>query len=294
MKKLLLTLGFSAALLSVQACDICGCGVGNYNPYLFPHLSKSYLSMSYIHRYYRTHSESGISGNEYYNSLLLTAQFSIGKKFQVLGVLPYQVNQLVIDNETKKQSGAGDVSFLVNYRLLDKMSTGKRQSLLIGAGVKLPTGKYTTAKTEEIDDQNFQLGTGSIDYILSASYRITLAKWAFSAATSYKYNTQNKDDFRFGDVLTSGATAVYRIDRNKFSIAPYAQLTSEIQMKDAAAHVIQDHSGGNAFYTGAGIDVNTKKAAMGINYQLPVSQNMAEGQITVRPKLSAHLSFVLN
>jgi len=281
-------------MLSVNACDICGCGVGNYNPYLFPHLSKSFISLSYMHRYYRTHSETGINGNEYYNSFLLTAQFSIGKKFQVMAMLPFQVNQLVNDHETQNRAGAGDMSFLINYRLFDKMSTGKRQTIMIGAGLKVPSGKYTTAKTEEIDDQNFQLGTGSLDYIVSASYRISLAKWAFSAATSYKYNTQNKDDFRFGDVLTSGATAVYRIDGNKISVAPYAQLISEIQMKDAAAHVIQEHSGGHAFYTGAGIDVNTRKAAIGINYQLPVSQHMAEGQINVRPRISAHISFVLN
>jgi len=246
-----------------------------------------------MHRYYRTHSDAGISGKEYYNSYLLTAQYSIGKNFLVTGMLPYQSNNLVNDQGSRNLSGMGDAGFLLNYRLLNRVTKGISQTLVIGAGLKLPTGKYTPAKTEEIDDQNFQLGTGSVDYILNASYNISLKKWAFIAATSYKYNSCNSDGFRFGDVFSTGATAVYRIDRNKISISPYAQVIGEIQMKDAASHVIQDHSGGHTFYTGAGIDVNTRKIAMGINYQLPAVQNMAEGQIAVHPRISAHISFVL-
>jgi hypothetical protein len=39
--------------------------------------------------------------------------------------------------------------------------------------------------------------------------------------------------------------------------------------------------------------MNTRKLAFGVNYQWAAAQHLAEGHITVKPKVSAHLSFVL-
>jgi len=246
-----------------------------------------------MHRWYQTHTDAGITGNEYYRALLIAGQFSVNKKMQLTAMVPYQVNQLINTNETKTLSGFGDMNVQVNYKLWDKLTKLNRQTIIIGGGIKLPTGIYTAAKTEDIDDQNFQLGTGSIDYMLNASYCLSCRKWVLSAAASYKYNTQNKDDYRYGDVITTGVTAVYRVDLDGFSIAPYAQVIQETQMKDASHQILQYHSGGNVLYTGAGFDVNTKKITVGCNYQYSPSQNLADGQINVKPRITTHISFTL-
>jgi hypothetical protein len=294
MKKILLLcliiLGIQSGL---RACDICGGGISNYNPFLFPHLSRTYLSLSYAHRHYQRQSESGIMESEQFHSFLLAGQYSIGKHFQVIAMVPFQNNTLVEENVTKHISGPGDIDLLVNYKLWDKISSNNRQTILIGGGIKLPTGKYTAGKAQSMEEASAQAGTGSLDYLLNASYRISFSKWVFSAAASYKYNTQNKDGYRFGDVITSGATIVYRQDLKGFSIAPYTQFILEKQMKDAGQHIIQDHSGGHAFYTGAGLDINTKKIAVGFNYQFAASQNLAQGEISVKPRITAHISFLL-
>jgi hypothetical protein len=293
MKKVIVTLcllWISGSQL--KACDICGCGVSNYNPFLFPHLSRNYLSLSYLHRLYHTHSDAG-TGTEQYSSFLLSGQYNPTKKLQLVTFLPYQVNQLENGNGKTRVNGIGDITFLANYKLWDKLKKGSRQAFTAGIGIKIPTGKYVTAKTEEIDDHNFQLGTGSVDYLANISYRMSLRNWVFSTIASYKYNTQNKDDYRYGDVFTAGMTAVYHKDWNNFSVAPYVQLINEQQMKDASAHILQDHSGGNVLYTGGGIDVNTRKVTIGANYQFAANQNLAGGQIDVKPRLSVHLSFTL-
>lgn len=278
--------------MSVHACDICGLGTSNYNPFLFPHLSKNYINLTYLRQIYHVHTDEGIT-REYFNTLLAGAQFSITDKLQLGAMVPYEINTqngLPGNNSVK---GVGDISLLASYSLWTHKGRSNTQALVIGAGVKLPSGKYEAEKAASIEDQNFQLGTGSTDYLLNAAYRLSYRKWIFSAVSSYKYNTENKENFRYGDVLTTGITAVYRKELKNFSLAPYVQLINEKQYDNADDHVLQSHTGGNALYAGAGIDLNTKKFAVGINYQATASQNLYEGEINAKPRLSAHLSIIL-
>ena len=291
---------FSLVLLVVlliprdsKACDICGCGVSNYNPFLFPHLTRSYVSVSYIHRSYVTYSDGIRAGKENYNTVLLSGQYSISKKLRLLATIPYQLNRLSNENGRTNRNGVGDVSVLANYQMLDKSTGPFRHSVTVGAGIKLPTGKHIVPKTETLDDQNFQLGTGSVDNLLNAAYRITYKNWMVAAATSYKYNTANKSGYRYGDILTNGISVIYRIDKSKYSFAPYLQVINETQMKDAKEHALQPASGGNVVYTGAGVDMTTRKFTTGINFQNAPVQDLAQGQIGVKPRLTVHLAFNL-
>ncbi|HUQ97313.1 MAG TPA: transporter [Chitinophagaceae bacterium] len=274
------------------ACDICGYGVANYNPFLFPQLSSSYLSIAYQHRLYLMHADDGATSHQYYNSVSVTAQYGVSKKLQLIAILPYQFNNAT-GATMQNRNGSGDATVLANYKLWNKPFGTVKHTVMARVGVKLPTGTYEETKTGAIDDQNFQLGTGSIDYLANASYRVGIRKWIFNAVATYKYNSTNKDAYRYGDMITTGATAIYRKDWDGFSVAPYVQLVHEQQLKDADHHVLQSHSGGQVLYTGGGVDVNTRKIALGVNYQWAPAQNLAEGHITVKPKLSAHLSFML-
>ncbi len=293
MKKILAVAAiFLGSMIQTRACDICGCGVSNYNPYLFPHLSKAYVGLSYYYRQYHTTAADGSINKEFYNSLLLTGQFTIGKRLQLVGMVPYQFNHLSAINGTKHLNGVGDITLVANYQVWERKSKGQRHTLTGGLGVKLPTGKYTPVTITEKEQQNFQIGTGSVDYLLNAAYRFSVKNWVFAGTSNYKYNTANSDDFRYGDVWTNGVTAIYRNDFENISLLPYLSFTGEHYMKDANKHILQDHSGGNVFLAGAGLDVNTRKIAVGMNCQVPVSQNISKGEILAKPRISAHFSFI--
>jgi hypothetical protein len=293
MRKLTITLLFITAFSAAKACDICGGGLGNYNPLLFPHLSKNYLSLCWMHRQYITYADDGSRGYESYNAALLTAQYSPLKRLQLALMAPWQLNKMQTLDGQKRISNIGDITFLANYRLVDKRNTKLRHTIVTGAGIKLPTGKYTSMKGEDVEGQNFQAGTGSVDYLLNASYHLGWRQWTFSIASSYKYNTQNKDEYRYGDVFVNGFTAVYQKEFKKFSLSPYVQLINEKQMKDADANVLQHHSGGQALYAGGGLDITKNKISGGFNYQFVAKQQLAEGNIIAKPRFSAHLLITL-
>jgi hypothetical protein len=274
-----------------RACDICGCGVSNYNPYLFPHLSKNYLGLGFLHRYYQTRSDEGAWSSERYNTALFTAQVGIGKRLQLQAVLPWQINDLQNESGSRHMQGMGDMIVVAQFRAWDHLTKKFRQTIVVGGGLKLPTGRYLAAGTDKPEDQNFQLGSGSTDFLLNGAYRLSFRQWVFGAGASYKYNTANGDEFRYGDSWNASFLAVYRKDWDKFSLAPYIQLMHETQYRDASDHELQKISGGTVFYAGGGLDLNTKRLTIGVSYRFAADQNLAAGEIHVGPQSSAHAAF---
>ena len=293
MKKIFIAIVLSVVLFSsANACDICGGGTGTYNPFLFPHLSKNYIGLNFLNRSFHTHYDDGSVTTTHYSTFLILGQYSVSSKLKLVAFVPYSTNKMERDNMLIKSSGTGDVTLLVNYNLWDKAGESISQSLIIGGGAKLHTGTYTQPKTEDVNDRNFQLGTGSIDYILNGSYRMGYGNWVVNAIGSYKYNTANKEHYRFGDILTAGGTVAYQKTCNKISIAPYVQVVHESQMKDADKHVLQDDSGGSILYAGAGMDVTVSKITIGANYQF-AANNISKGELNANPRFSSRISFAL-
>lgn len=293
-KHFLLLFIFSSFFASIaSACDICGGGVSNYNPYLFPHLNRAYLGISYTHRNYQTLNANKSWNHEQYGAFLLSGQFSPAYRVQLAAIIPYQFNTLTNDDGSQALNGFGDATFLVNYNIWEREIKKNTHSLTIGGGLKFPSGKYRSVSQMETEEQNFQLGTGSIDYILQGTYRTSFRKWVLSATGSYKYNNQNRDGYRFGDVLTTGLTAVYKKELTNFSLLPYIIVLNEYYYNDADHHVLQSRSGGNVFSTGGGLDLSTEKISVGANFQVSPVQSLAEGDIKAKQRLALRVSFVL-
>ena len=293
MKKIFIATLLSGFLFySANACDICGGGTGNYNPFLFPNLSKTYVGLNFLNRSFHTHNDDGSVTRTHYNSFLISGQYSVNPKLQILAFVPYNYNKLERSNEINKSNGIGDVTLLANYKLWEAMGTQVNHSVMVGGGVKLATGTYTKPKTEDINERNFQLGSGSTDYILNGNYRLAYRQWILNAIGSYKYNTANKEGYRFGDVLTVGGTLAYRKNYERISVAPYIQVINENQMKDADKHVLQEHSGGSFLYTGAGLDVSASRITVGVNYQF-AAKNISEGELNASPRFTTRISFTL-
>src|SRR6185369_17278447 len=114
----------------------------------------------------------------------------------------------VSDDGTLKTDGLGDLMMLVNYQLFNIKSISKddkttwMHQVYLGGGVKFPTGENKVNVNDpefNIGDFNSQAGTGSVDYIVNATYNLLWNNSGLVTNVAYRINTANKQDFRFGN-----------------------------------------------------------------------------------------------
>ena len=288
-------------MVNANACDICGCGVGNFNPYLFPHLANNWFSVSWQHRFYRTHFlENGemMNNSEYYNSFSIAGQYSPVKGLQLMAVVPFAVNAQYGLEGSKHLSKIGDVFLMANYKVLSmRSSNGMKHDLLLGAGIKFATGDHGFNENDEgnVANSNFQAGTGSTDYLVSAYYSLKVRQFAFSSGINYKFNGTNKEGYSFGNRLQSLTQVKYIKAFSHFSVVPSVGIQTEKMNEDKRSGIkVEDqHTGGFNTQALLGLDINQRKWAVGFNYSTSLQQNLASRAINARGGFNVHISYSL-
>jgi hypothetical protein len=103
--------------------------------------------------------------------------------------------------------------------------------LWIGGGLKLPTGKFEIEKDDPdvASMANMQLGSGSTDFLLSATYNVQVNKLGVNTAATYKISTANNDEYRFGDKFSASSFVYYPIAVSKAIISPILDSCMSIQ-----------------------------------------------------------------
>lgn len=284
---------------SASACEICGCGTGNYYLGLVPGFHHHFFGLRYQFRNFKTIMSDDPSqfSKDYYKSVELWGGINLSKKLQLLGIIPVNFIHQISDDGIVNRSGLGDVAVLLNYKLFDKTSTGGRRSvnqqLWIGTGIKLPTGKFNidVADPMIISLANTQTGTASTDFMLNAMYNITVNKFGINTNVSYKINTTNKDKYSFGNKLSIGLIASYTLPKKGINFIPNAGVSYEHTATNSLRSQKIALTGGYLSLATAGVEFGFKKFTAGANIQLPITQNFADGQTEAKTKGMAHITF---
>ncbi len=289
----------------VFACDICGCGVGSNYIGILPEFSKTVLGLRYRYNSLRTHISGGtvtyLTTDEMYRTTELWSGFHISKKIRIIATIPYHFNERVNQGKTLSKNGLGDLSLNGFYQLLNQRKTVWNhtllvQSLWLGGGIKLPTGKYDPVDKAPLADNTnlFQLGTGSIDFSAHLMYDIRLQDAGLNTILSYKMNTANNHQYRYGNKLAATIQGYYKFRLLKtVTIAPNAGIQYETAQKDVDGKYSVDVSGGNVLNGTLGAEISIQKISVGFNWQSPVSQNLAGGFVKANSRMMAHISFIM-
>lgn len=307
MKKYILIIFISAAMpLFTQACDICGCGIGNSYIGILPEFRKHIFGLRYRYNSMLTHV--GVDGNftylttkEAYNTVEAWSGWNITNTFRIMVSVPYSFNEKTNQGNTNNKNGIGDITLSGYYQLLNNRHTVLNskllvQSLWVGGGVKLATGKYNPLdKSIGSSDANlFQLGTGSYDFNISAMYDIRLQDMGINLSSNYKITTANKYKYQYGIKFSINTQAYYKFRiKNKFTIAPNAGVQYETAKHDLDSGFDVTVSGGNLLLGTAGIETTFGKCAIGANFQTPLSQNLANGIVKAQDRVMLHVAFAL-
>jgi len=125
-------------------------------------------------------------------------------------------------------------------------------------------------------------------------YDLRIQDFGINTTASYKINTVNKDEYQYGNKLSSTLQAYYKVRvKKKFTIAPNAGLAYETAAKDHDRKLEVDVSGGNILLAIAGAEFTTGKIAIGGNFQSPLSQHLAKGSVKANDRMMMHISFML-
>ncbi|NIJ55363.1 transporter [Dyadobacter arcticus] len=291
---------FLALTPKTQACDICGCANSGSYFGLLPQSNKSLFGVRYQRLDFVTHSSSTVlRTEEHFNVSELYARFFPIKRVQVMAFLPYRVDRQVTSADVKKQHGFGDATILANYNVLNTLMDTKSESafthtLMIGGGVKLPTGKFKFDEnnTLQVANANFQLGTGSVDAIVNVFYTINKDQWGLATNVSRKFNTTNSQDYRFGN-QSFGSVDLYRsFTIGNISLTPSVGIYGEKSQHGIQKGEILKETGGTILNGAAGITLFANRWTLGVNAQKPLAQKSASGHVIAKERVLVQLGWL--
>jgi hypothetical protein len=304
MKKLIIaSLLLLFTIDAAKACDICGCGVGSYYLGILPEYNKRFIGLRYQHKNLTTHlgpygERTPITADETYQSTELWGGWNFGTRFRVLAFVPYNFNRRVEQSGNGSKNGLGDIALMGYYKLFDHKGTVADrllvQSLWIGAGIKVPTGKYEPAEQLAVQESpnNFQLGTKSTDFTVNAAYDLRFNDLGLNLNVNYKMNTENSYAYRYGNKFTSNALLYHKFRiAGKVTVAPNLGVLYETSKKDVEDNRYDvETSGGYSLSAVAGLEVAMKGLSLGANYQNVRSQDLAGGRARAGNRVMVHLS----
>lgn len=305
MKRLFVIISFIIIQNSLYACDICGCGVGNYYIGILPTFKKNMIGARYQSSVLYSHlkpdrSFSYLTTKERFHIAEVWGAFNVGKKVRIMGMIPWNFIDRYQGGKHTNKSGMGDMAFLGHYQIMQKRKQyGTKihaHALWLGSGLKLPTGKYEVEEKNVRDNiQNtFQLGSGSVDLMLNLMHDYRIMDFGMNTNLTYKINGSNKDQYRYGNKLTVNTQLYYKIRSKKgLSMAPNTGIIFEASKKDCNKLQEVDISGGKSLLGTIGLESNIGNISWGANWQKPLYQNLALGSVEGRNRVMIHLSFTL-
>jgi hypothetical protein len=306
MKKLAVIVIAVICFSKANACDICGCGVGGNYIGILPEFNQHVFGLRYRLNSLTTHIGTGgnttyLTTEEIYQTIELWGGWNIGKKFRVMAAVPYAFNERSNQGVSNRKDGVGDISVNGYYQLFNTqkvMPGGKAlvQTFWAGAGLKLPTGRYTDEDKQNTSQNTnlFQLGTGSVDFAFNAMYDLQWQNAGLNISGTYKMNSDNKYDYNYGNKVNSSAQLYYKFRvKEKLTIAPNAGMVYENSKKDIDNKIMVDVSGGNLLQGSLGVETAVKKLSIGASWQTPLSQDLADGFVKTNSRVMLHISFIL-
>lgn len=280
---------------------MCGCGNGGTFFGMLPQSHLRFVGLRYKQVSFDSHLTSKLlRTQESFQTAELWGRLYPFKKTQVLFFVPFAMNTQTMLSSGDKASlqGLGDVTLMAHYNLFntfwDSTAHAITQSLMIGGGAKLPTGryKYDEQSVSEVANANFQLGTGSVDFIANVIYTLRYKDWGLTTNMAYKMNTDNSNQYRFGNRFTTNASVFRTIPIANVTLMPNAGLYYEHSQQNQVNGLANNLTGGDLLAGSVGVESYFKHVSLGINSQLPLAQQLVSGQIKQYHQLTIHLSIL--
>ena len=284
---------------TINACNVCSCTSMGNSIGILPQFKSHFIGIRETYRRYESvHPTSilnpvSIKSRETYYNTEIWGRWYPHRKIQVFGFVPLNKFNKAEGQSNTAIQGLGDLSLLVNYVVFNTGDSSTnhniKQALLIGAGLKLASGRFNSNEFA-----NYQLGSGSTDYLVNASYTLRFKKMGLMSEFNHKSNGVNAFSYQFGNKTSLNERLFYFINKNRWACLLYSAYTFEKSQEDKQNRIKQSYTGGTAQYTQLGIDAYIGKFQIGASCMLPIQQNLGGGQIKEFPRFQINTIFYFN
>lgn len=317
----LIILGASLFATATQACDICGCFMGitpydNQSSIGIMHRYRSFSGYKYLEQkpqffprganIFSPAADQTTDGNyshqgnrtdyEAYRVTELRAKYFIHKRIELNALVPYLQNTSQYNQNRTTLSGFGDINIFAGVHVLRQIEVaGVQQRLVLGGGIKLPTGHYYQQNASSIRyPLLYQTGTGSIDYFGYINYIASYKKIGLSLNSSYKLNGENYYQEGVANSTATFANLFYRYHLNSnWNINPSLQLFYEYTKGETYnGELTGEHKMNNALL-GPGLDIYYKNLGINVSTQFPVYEAKTDHPVSAG-RLILGLSYSFN
>lgn len=277
---LLLLVGGLLWTTASKACDVCGCNLSGVY-FGFSGLSSGhFIGVNYQYASFR----AAIDNDGYYfkdewshdvfHRMEVAGRFRISDRWQVRVGLPLVRQQMAGTSQNVTVMGLADPILSVHFNpinTVDEMSSFVH-SLTLGAGVKMPLGKFELEDAGQLINPNFQPGTGSWDALAMVSYTLRWENLGWSTEGTAKINSANSLGYRVGNQFNATSQVFYFLETPWGSWVP--QLGG--QFENGAAHrrndLIVGNTGGSACLATWGLQFFRNQWGLSVQHQIPVWQ----------------------
>lgn len=281
----------------LEDCDACGCSASGGSMGFNSMLSERFAGVRYMYQSYK--SRDGVFNNspwidENFNTIQLWGRIPVTEKIEVMALVPYHFLGREKATDSQSLNGIGDMTIIAFYNVFQTKNDSAvfQHKVFVGAGLKLPTGKYNNTNNGSVNP-SFQLGTGSWDYNLATEYIIRKNKFGLNTTLGYIFKTENDKNYQFGNQFNYGSTLFYNTTINNLMIVPQIGIAGETYQANQDYKEDVPFTKGDILFGKLGVEVGYNKFSFGVNAMLPISQNLTGGRVEANYRLAFSLNYSL-
>jgi hypothetical protein len=279
MRAILIALVLATSYVNVNS-QACCCSTASTNYSILPNIDNHVVGIRYSYSSYdataypvmnmimngeqMTMMGPGQAAVERMNTLEVFGRIKLPRRFQLSVFLPVHIMSESYTGSFQRSAGIGDASVLLQYAVFDpKKCTGKpiKHQLKFGFGVKAPTGQFKM-NSDGLTSTDLEMGTGSVDFLMSAIYTLSYKKFGVNVVSAYKKDLVNSQHLWYGDKLKEGLNAFYILGPRKgISVTPTAGINYDHVFYNVYQKQTLNYTGGDYISASAGFDVFYKHFA---------------------------------
>lgn len=240
-----------------------------------------------------TTSEDGYQDQFYVAEV--SGRYQVSPRIRVSLQQPYRWNLRQQSSDDELLHGLADTRITGSYTLLDNKAMSDNSLIYweLGAGIKLPTGKYDQGIYYRDLPGNLNLGMGNLGYLLQSNLVFFHKKMGVAHTASTQLNGKSRDDYHFGHQLTSALTVFREIALSEeIKLTPFAGASVEVFGKNhLPSGNFAEGSGGHGWFGLIGLNAGFGNFQVGALTSRPFQQNYSQRAIVAKQRYSLEFTY---